>query len=129
MVTSFPLSKPVASAASPPPAGGPANPFLFLLRLFRLFRLGEPAAVVFRHCRVQTLRQNHFHGVTGFAHHLCCRLQFRFLHRPQDRKSTRLNSSHVSISYAVFCLKKKKKTKNKQLDTTNSQINTMNINN
>src|SRR5438067_7698372 len=26
-----------------------------------------------------------------------------------DRKSTRLNSSHVSISYAVFCLKKKKK--------------------
>src|SRR5690606_2520219 len=28
---------------------------------------------------------------------------------PQDRKSTRLNSSHVKISYAVFCLKKKKK--------------------
>src|SRR5437868_12655716 len=27
-----------------------------------------------------------------------------------DRKSTRLNSSHVSISYAVFCLKKKKRT-------------------
>src|SRR6266480_6493542 len=29
----------------------------------------------------------------------------------QDRKSTRLNSSHMSISYAVFCLKKKKKKK------------------
>src|SRR5689334_24046670 len=29
-----------------------------------------------------------------------------------DRKSTRLNSSHSSISYAVFCLKKKKKKKN-----------------
>src|SRR5690606_41847922 len=29
--------------------------------------------------------------------------------RSQDRKSTRLNSSHVKISYAVFCLKKKKK--------------------
>src|SRR5207249_11107800 len=29
-----------------------------------------------------------------------------------DRKSTRLNSSHVSISYAVFCLKKKNKSKN-----------------
>src|SRR5437868_10632053 len=29
-----------------------------------------------------------------------------------DRKSTRLNSSHVSISYAVFCLKKKKQQKN-----------------
>src|SRR5215475_14975449 len=30
----------------------------------------------------------------------------------QDRKSTRLNSSHVKISYAVFCLKKKKKLNN-----------------
>src|SRR5207253_11480326 len=29
--------------------------------------------------------------------------------RRRDRKSTRLNSSHVAISYAVFCLKKKKK--------------------
>ena len=29
--------------------------------------------------------------------------------KEEDRKSTRLNSSHVSISYAVFCLKKKKK--------------------
>src|SRR5439155_26362174 len=29
--------------------------------------------------------------------------------RDRDRKSTRLNSSHVAISYAVFCLKKKKK--------------------
>src|SRR5438477_8040070 len=29
----------------------------------------------------------------------------------EDRKSTRLNSSHMSISYAVFCLKKKKKQK------------------
>src|SRR5690606_2700749 len=31
--------------------------------------------------------------------------------RSSDRKSTRLNSSHVKISYAVFCLKKKKNTK------------------
>src|SRR5688572_30969937 len=30
-------------------------------------------------------------------------------HAPGDRKSTRLNSSHSQISYAVFCLKKKKK--------------------
>src|SRR5438552_13824285 len=33
--------------------------------------------------------------------------------RARDRKSTRLNSSHQIISYAVFCLKKKKKTYNK----------------
>src|SRR5690606_39534195 len=40
-------------------------------------------------------------------------LQIQYWHFPsyltQDRKSTRLNSSHVKISYAVFCLKKKKK--------------------
>src|SRR5256885_10692734 len=33
---------------------------------------------------------------------------FRGAPRPGDRKSTRLNSSHLVISYAVFCLKKKK---------------------
>src|SRR5690554_7220942 len=36
----------------------------------------------------------------------------------RDRKSTRLNSSHVRISYAVFCLKKKKKKNNKQVSST-----------
>src|SRR5262245_64953939 len=39
----------------------------------------------------------------------------------EDRKSTRLNSSHLGISYAVFCLKKKKKKKNKK---TNKNKNT-----
>src|SRR3712207_7555775 len=34
----------------------------------------------------------------------------REAHGRRDRKSTRLNSSHANISYAVFCLKKKKKT-------------------
>src|ERR1039457_2304199 len=34
--------------------------------------------------------------------------------RNQDRKSTRLNSSHLVISYAVFCLKKKKKKPTRQ---------------
>src|SRR5262245_63700243 len=34
----------------------------------------------------------------------------------RDRKSTRLNSSHLGISYAVFCLKKKKKRNKRQLD-------------
>src|SRR5688572_30944337 len=35
----------------------------------------------------------------------------------EDRKSTRLNSSHSQISYAVFCLKKKKNNNNAQLAT------------
>src|SRR2546427_5266372 len=40
-----------------------------------------------------------------------------------DRKSTRLNSSHSQISYAVFCLKKKKKKKTEKQNTrSNTQI-------
>src|SRR5437899_5822496 len=39
----------------------------------------------------------------------------------QDRKSTRLNSSHLGISYAVFCLKKKKKKTKTQI-TQNQNI-------
>src|SRR5437879_7821286 len=50
-------------------------------------------------------------------------------HNPEavvrDRKSTRLNSSHRCISYAVFCLKKKKKKKTKKLNT-NKRISTTN---
>src|SRR3712207_7235718 len=38
-----------------------------------------------------------------------------------DRKSTRLNSSHANISYAVFCLKKKKKNNNKTVTGENEQ--------
>src|SRR2546429_5273909 len=38
-----------------------------------------------------------------------CRLYLRNRHAWRDRKSTRLNSSHGYISYAVFCLKKKKR--------------------
>src|SRR5207302_11126718 len=41
-------------------------------------------------------------------HHLTVMIRDQS-HRRPDRKSTRLNSSHVKISYAVFCLKKKKK--------------------
>src|SRR5436305_4060596 len=39
-----------------------------------------------------------------------------------DRKSTRLNSSHVRISYAVFCLKKKKKTTKKKQQEKNKEV-------
>src|SRR3712207_7768145 len=45
----------------------------------------------------------------ALAHHLLLEGVERLLHAgPLDRKSTRLNSSHANISYAVFCLKKKK---------------------
>src|SRR2546421_4351283 len=42
--------------------------------------------------------------------------------RERDRKSTRLNSSHDQISYAVFCLKKKKKTNNDNMLVQNKRI-------
>src|SRR5256885_550881 len=44
-------------------------------------------------------------GTHHFQHHVERSFQF-----PADRKSTRLNSSHLVISYAVFCLKKKKRS-------------------
>src|SRR5688572_31017224 len=50
-------------------------------------------------------------------HHLLAHLlrELQRDHAPEeDRKSTRLNSSHSQISYAVFCLKKKKKKKTKE---------------
>src|SRR6266853_5112577 len=54
------------------------------------------------------------------SHHR--RLRAGERHRPRllrgyvDRKSTRLNSSHSQISYAVFCLKKKKKNNHKEYE-------------
>src|SRR5262245_64958930 len=44
--------------------------------------------------------------------------QARRSHQQRDRKSTRLNSSHLGISYAVFCLKKKKAESRKKLNIT-----------
>src|SRR5437868_12001569 len=52
---------------------------------------------------------------SGLIHRSHSGLASSVCHR-SDRKSTRLNSSHVSISYAVFCLKKKIQKKTKQDD-------------
>src|SRR5690625_5510846 len=46
-----------------------------------------------------------FPGSASFT--LCIEVNVLFHYEQRDRKSTRLNSSHVAISYAVFCLKKK----------------------
>src|SRR5574337_1121227 len=52
----------------------------------------------------------------------------RYGAQPLDRKSTRLNSSHHSISYAVFCLKKKKIDQSSEYHfSDNMQINTITI--
>src|SRR5438034_4566108 len=62
----------------------------------------------------QSGQRDHLPGEPG---NLDCR--GRRLSDPEDRKSTRLNSSHTVISYAVFCLKKK--TKNKSTMKTNKR--------
>src|SRR3989442_8714690 len=49
------------------------------------------------------------------------------LSNARDRKSTRLNSSHVRISYAVFCLKKKKKKRPMSADTTDNAPNSTTV--
>src|SRR3712207_8149888 len=76
-------------------------------------RLGEDADVVER--EVQPLRARGRNDVRGVAREEepseLHRLGDVAAHPRQDRKSTRLNSSHANISYAVFCLKKKKKKK------------------
>src|SRR5256885_6907425 len=78
-----------------------------------------------RHNRESLREPSHLHGLEQFSirHHLHYQLQLRLEQfnrrerrsvllprlpqRDRDRKSTRLNSSHLVISYAVFCLKKK----------------------
>src|SRR5690554_6990725 len=80
----------------------------------------------FKYCpldkvKVVILGQDPYHG-QGQAHGLSFSVNkgiplppsLRNIYLELDRKSTRLNSSHVRISYAVFCLKKKKKINKKQ---------------
>src|SRR5689334_23941532 len=66
-----------------------------------------------RHVRTGLLREVHRYVHPSGGDRLTVRT-FRAGRRRRDRKSTRLNSSHSSISYAVFCLKKKKKKKKKK---------------
>src|SRR5207248_7945386 len=64
----------------------------------------EPAPVVFNHDDDWRLIQSHVDRRDPVG----SRIE-RVARPVEDRKSTRLNSSHRTISYAVFCLKKKKK--------------------
>src|SRR5690349_17529018 len=60
-----------------------------------------------RRGQARRARRNETAGASAVSSALLCASRRRISAR--DRKSTRLNSSHVEISYAVFCLKKKKK--------------------
>src|SRR5437899_8802128 len=86
---------------------------LFRSKLHRIrgppLRFGSEVVGVGEHFRERHLRLDDDVVTAGLA--------------PGDRKSTRLNSSHLGISYAVFCLKKKNKSKNKG-DTVQSKPRT-----
>src|SRR5690606_41827782 len=74
----------------------------------------EGAGAILRHkgWRVETVTRRGRDGESDRPHRARCQGR-----TGKDRKSTRLNSSHVKISYAVFCLKKKKKTKTRDVPT------------
>src|SRR3989337_4193709 len=69
-----------------------ATPEIYPLSLHDALPISRPV-------RADSRRRGQRPDLVGLAAHLLVR-------RPLDRKSTRLNSSHGSISYAVFCLKK-----------------------
>src|SRR2546430_4973759 len=77
-----------------------------------------PYTTLFRSCRRELLDRTLIWNLPHLRRILAACEHHHNDHRPHmalDRKSTRLNSSHSQISYAVFCLKKKK---NIQVDST-----------
>src|SRR2546427_9433590 len=82
-----------------------------------LFRSGAVVTGVHGLQHVECLRSTRFADDNAIRPHTksvdhqisCCDSALALDIRSKDRKSTRLNSSHSQISYAVFCLKKKKK--------------------
>src|SRR5256885_12226040 len=82
-----------------------------------LFRSGPTA------CLVQDLAPQ----PVGCGPALSCRPLLRRHDDHADRKSTRLNSSHLVISYAVFCLKKKKNGQRTRLHASHHQTTTCTV--
>src|SRR5436190_16337406 len=76
-----------------------------------------PYTTLFRSVRVEQRTDERAHprtegtGDQGTLGSALLVMAYRRKEHPRDRKSTRLNSSHTVISYAVFCLKKKKHSK------------------
>src|SRR5262245_65113232 len=92
------------SRSSPPPGNDPLRPPVAIGDERGARRRGLPSAACGRGisvtCRDRCPCECHRHG--GESDHVASPFDV------EDRKSTRLNSSHLGISYAVFCLKKKK---------------------
>src|SRR5215475_15067291 len=85
--------------------------FFFLYFFFFLMIRRPPRSTLFPYTTLFRSRPLGAACPGGGAHGGADRPDALRRHVGRDRKSTRLNSSHVKISYAVFCLKKKKKKK------------------
>src|SRR6266566_4250685 len=101
--------------------GGPGTasirrPFFFFLMIRR-----PPRSTLFPYTTLFRSRRHAIYKAPSAVSLMCGRLRRSWWLR--DRKSTRLNSSHLVISYAVFCLKKKKsnsKSSFSQITNTNT---------
>src|SRR5690606_39325636 len=91
----------------------PAPPEIYPLSLHDALPIFDEATfdAAQRMMRLNNINRRASMGERVLSGLLRCGLCGRSGNVKQDRKSTRLNSSHVKISYAVFCLKKKKPTK------------------
>src|SRR2546422_6092125 len=78
--------------------------------LFRSLGSGSIRPIATDDCLFRVDRRFHAHNAAPLPRSQCATGSKLELRARQDRKSTRLNSSHGYISYAVFCLKKKKLT-------------------
>src|SRR5471032_3467711 len=92
-------------------AGSPLRLFFFFLMIRR-----PPRSTLFPYTTLFRSIRRRDQPPPGCEH-----LHGRLKHRRIDRKSTRLNSSNITISYAVFCLKKKKKTTHNKTTTKKKQ--------
>src|SRR5258708_31978742 len=91
----FPYTPPFRSPPNPPPQRKP--PAAPPAAAHRQHKTGTDKTLVCLRARLQPCRKQH-----------ASKRRLRSAEGRRDRKSTRLNSSHQIISYAVFCLKKKK---------------------
>src|SRR5688572_33257250 len=89
-------------------------PFTLIFSFFFLMIRRPPRSTLFPYTTLfRSSLQNFGDGRSHVAHQNRDGSDHQSENRKEDRKSTRLNSSHSQISYAVFCLKKKKKQKNR----------------
>src|SRR5205814_8385915 len=103
LLSTLPLLPISLSSPLPPPPRSTLFPYTTLFRSRRSSLLSSA-------CQTQVSNQRNRRSIIAALHGDDAAPVALVRHLRLDRKSTRLNSSHLGISYAVFCLKKKKKS-------------------